>query len=288
MIYDLAGTELNFVHKRIFGAAKSFITSGFSPTAAVGGFLQKPNGGARFPPRRAVSRRTPRPPPLSARTRAPSAAPRPVTRVQLAADTGAPSAAPRPVSRLTQDFPGQARRAAGCGIGFVLRNGKCERAGGFIPAAERFFDADFPGGTQRGITGGTTRRTQVARRRGTGQAVIGAFGIPAEVPDEELVRRLVCPPGTVLGKDELCYMKAVLPRRSRFRKWRPAPRPTLSRADENHIRKAAAAKERVLVLAKKAGLHASKSRPALRSKKAHQHLIAAPARQLQVISEETN
>lgn len=31
--------QLNFVHKRIIGAAKSFVTSGFNPLAAVGGFL---------------------------------------------------------------------------------------------------------------------------------------------------------------------------------------------------------------------------------------------------------
>jgi len=36
-----------FVHKRLFGAAKSFVSSGFSPSAAALGFLQ---GGGRRPP----------------------------------------------------------------------------------------------------------------------------------------------------------------------------------------------------------------------------------------------
>lgn len=41
---DMNGFAEPFVHKRIIGAAKSFITSGFSPTAAAAGFVA---GGAR-------------------------------------------------------------------------------------------------------------------------------------------------------------------------------------------------------------------------------------------------
>lgn len=126
------------------------------------------------------------------------------------------------------------------------------------------------------------------RRRRTGQAVEGAFGMAAFVPEEEMRLTLVCPPGHVLGDDELCYPKAVLPRRSKFRKWRGEMRPPVSAADAKAIRKAAAAKERVLLLAKSVGLHASKTRPSSKSKPQHQHLLAAPARELRIIHEETN
>jgi len=42
-VYDLQGTELNFVHKRIFGAAKGFIGGGF--TGAASGFIGGGGGG---------------------------------------------------------------------------------------------------------------------------------------------------------------------------------------------------------------------------------------------------
>jgi len=122
-----------------------------------------------------------------------------------------------------------------------------------------------------------------------GRAVEGAFGLPAFEPEEELVPTLRCPRGMVLGQDDLCYPKAVLPRRSQWRKWKGTARAPVTAGDARSIRKAARAKDRVLKLAKSVGLHASKTRPAPKAKKsAHQHLIAAPARQLQVISEETN
>ncbi len=39
--------SLNFVHKRILGAAKGFVTSGFNPISAVGGFLAETSRPAR-------------------------------------------------------------------------------------------------------------------------------------------------------------------------------------------------------------------------------------------------
>lgn len=125
----------------------------------------------------------------------------------------------------------------------------------------------------------------MARRRGGFEAVVGAFGMPAMVPEEEMRTTLVCPRGMVLGDDDLCYSKAVLPKRSKFRKWRGQARPPVSAADARCIRRAAAAKERVLQLAKDVGLHAAKSKPRAAAKPApHQHLLAPPA--LRVISEE--
>lgn len=127
-----------------------------------------------------------------------------------------------------------------------------------------------------------------------GQAVVGGFGLPAMEPEivgsirrrdgtTAAIRR--CGPRMVLGTDDLCYPKALLPRRSKFRKWRMPPRPTVSAGDAKAIRRAARARDRVLLLAKSVGLHASKTRPSSKPKP-HQHLIAAPT--LKVISEETS
>jgi len=128
---------------------------------------------------------------------------------------------------------------------------------------------------------------------GGGQAVAGGFGLPAFVPDVVgTIQRadgssgsiLRCGRGMVLGIDNLCYPKAVMPRRSKFRKWRGQVRPPVSAADGRAIRRAASAKDRVLQLAKDVGLHASKSKPATRGKTGHQHLLAPPT--LRVIAEE--
>lgn len=123
-----------------------------------------------------------------------------------------------------------------------------------------------------------------------GQVIMGSFGLPAMVPNQvgQIQRAngtvgpiLKCNRGFVLGTDNLCYPKQVLPRRSQFRKWRGATRPLISGADVKAIRRAARAKGRVLELAKDIGLHASAKPPSnsaakeLKILKA-QHLLAPP------------
>ena len=68
------------------------------------------------------------------------------------------------------------------------------------------------------------------------QAVSGAFGMPAIVPQQEMIPKLLCPSGMVLGQDNLCYPRAILRRSSRFRKHRPGVRPILSGGERNAIR----------------------------------------------------
>jgi len=312
MIYDLHGTERNFVHKRVFGAAKSFVTSGFSPTAAATGFLTGGSGGrptirSAFVPRRQrqsvaerhtahghikdprTGMRSGHGGSISARTRAPSSAPRPVTRLARAAETGERTAAPSVVTRISRptnglSFTGPASSAPGCGFGFVFRNGRCVRRdrfeGGFVPSLKRLVRPFLP---QPPEVADMAR----GQRRDFGEAVVGAFGMPAMVPEEEVRRMLVCPRGMVLGTDDLCYPKGVLSSRNLHRKWRRPPRAPVTAADAKAIRTAAKARDRVLGLAKSVGLHASKTRPAAKPKAApHQHLLAAPA--LRVVHEETN
>jgi len=290
--WERPGERRYFVHKRIGRAVKSFVTSGFSPTAAAAGFLA--------PQVSRTSKKTPVPRQfqqfaLTARRTAPITAPRPVTRLALAVKTGTTAELPRAVSRVQMattrvgrptPFAPTSRAKPTCNFGQIFRNGRCVSIPQIIvdpldvlrPRSRRFAP-DKP--TQR-------RTTAMPRDRGF-QAVEGAFGMPAAVPDEEVRTVLVCPPGMVLGHDELCYMKALLPKRSQFRKWRGQARPPVSAADARAIRKAASAKDRVLKLAKSVGLHASKTKPASGGRKrAHQHLLAAPARELRVISEETD
>lgn len=129
--------------------------------------------------------------------------------------------------------------AAGCPPGQTQVGDECVDFSAFRPGGDPLFT-----GTAGGV------------------AVVGAFGMPAIVPEREprVVHR--CPPGMVLGKfDNLCYPKAVLPRRSKFRKWKGERRPIMSAADGSTIRKAAAIKGRVLQTAKDAGLHAALTAP---------------------------
>lgn len=86
------------------------------------------------------------------------------------------------------------------------------------------------------------------------QAVVGAFDMPAIAPFAETRVVLDCPPGMVLGKDDLCYPSAVLRRNSRFRKWRSVPRPSISRRDERALSTRAAVVKDLKRLSKQAGL----------------------------------
>jgi len=86
------------------------------------------------------------------------------------------------------------------------------------------------------------------------QAVTGAFGMPAMAPFAETRVVLDCPPGMVLGKDNLCYPSAVLRRNSQFRKWRSAPRPTVTRRDERALARIDSVQKALKRLGKKAGL----------------------------------
>jgi len=102
----------------------------------------------------------------------------------------------------------------------------------------------------------------------TGQATVGAFGLPALTPQgvSRVVRK--CGRGMVLGIDNLCYPKAVLTARSKFRKWRRPPRAPVTRRDVVAIRRAAGARDRVLELAKDVGLSVTKTK---RKKTAKHH-----------------
>jgi len=181
-----------------------------------------------------------------------------------------------------------ARRRPHRGLLGSIFKGGLKIAAGFFPGARTAIDAveafapqpssrvvPCPGGFERGPSGnciqsgfrGLAERLVPGGQAGTiedirGDAVMGGFGLPALVPavvgsittragEQRPILR--CPRTMVLGTDDLCYPKAILTPRSRFRKHRRPIAPPISRRDTKAIRTAAAARERVKELAQDVG-----------------------------------
>jgi len=132
------------------------------------------------------------------------------------------------------------------------------------------YERDSTGNCVKSGFGGAVERFVPGGQTGTladqyGEAVVGSFGIPAIVPmqtgtvrkrDGTVNPTLGCPPGAVLGKDNLCYMKGSIPRQ--FRKWKPKPRPVMSAADGKTLRKADRLRTKVKKLATSSGFSCRK------------------------------
>ena len=203
-------TSCSFFHKKTFGFIKSFLPSPIQAGLDVVGSLVGGGGG-------------------DARARKAARA----QELNIAAANRAASAAD--VSRglfTISRRSGVGRTGSGCPDGWIPRNGNCTRATGSEGVSRELvqlpdIDPLVVSPAERSIS--------------RGQAVAGAFGMPAMVPEVEMRRRLSCPSGMVLGEDELCYPKQVLRRDSRFRKWKPGVRPILTGGQRNSIRKARSA-----------------------------------------------
>lgn len=123
--------------------------------------------------------------------------------------------------------------------------GICE-AEGMIGAVQRF----LPGGqtgTLPQVNGGAV---------GYGNAVMGSFGVPALQPAQASTVAFRCPPGSVLGKDNLCYQKGSIP--MQFRKWRPAKKPPISAKDWRALQTSARVEKKAKNIAQKAGFSCRK------------------------------
>jgi len=108
------------------------------------------------------------------------------------------------------------------------------------------------GAVQRFLPGGQTGTLpQMPRSNGYGNAVVGSFGVPALQPAQASSVALRCPPGAVLGKDNLCYQKGSIP--AQFRKWRPARKPPISAKDWKALQTADRVKNKAKNIAGKAG-----------------------------------
>jgi len=157
-----------FVHKKIFGAAKGFVSSGFNPLGAVSGFLTTDTA-----PRQQREGE-------KARGRA----------LKLSARGIKPSVI---AGRLSGRLP-PARGVSRSLVPQVF--GKC------IPP---FFD-DGQGGCEidlvPGPGGGGT-----GAMRDIGEPVMGRYGA-GEIPGNMVVNRAICRPGMVVGDDGICYNKS--------------------------------------------------------------------------------
>lgn len=213
--------SLNFVHKRILGAAKGFVSSGFNPISALGGFL------APAPARNVVPRtETARP---SARGAAGQELGRAVKFAQPANFGGA--FLPK-VTRTTHPI-----RA------FTTSGG-----GGECPG---IFSVRGPGGTCIDLTalppGGRPALTPQQPSFGgaggpPGEAVMGRYGA-ALVPGSRIIDRAECIRGMVVGNDGLCYNKSQIKNADRM--WPKGRRPLLTGGDMAAISKAARAAGRL-------------------------------------------
>ncbi|MEE8551629.1 MAG: hypothetical protein V3T08_10290, partial [Gemmatimonadota bacterium] len=197
-----------FVHKRLIGAATGFLTGG--PGGAVAGFAA---GGGGRPSRRSLG------------------AARGATRRVILAERRQLADSGGGCSHLGSGFTASAGPNSPC-VAVAQQVVRTPGVRGVIERALPF------GATGFEVAGAVDR---------FGEAVVGAFGMPALEPaivgeveradgSVGLIRR--CPSGLVLGRDELCYPREILRRNSRFRKWRPGVKPILTSGQRSSIRKA--------------------------------------------------
>lgn len=127
-----------------------------------------------------------------------------------------------------------------CRAGSVLIAGRCVAPGAALPGGEPLISRPTGNGSSSHAAEG-----------------ISVFGLYTS-PQVETVQRRVCPDGTVLGKDGLCYSKIS----NSHRMYPKKAKPPISAADMKAIRRAERAQNRVKRLTKQVGL-----RPVTRKRK---------------------
>lgn len=139
--------------------------------------------------------------------------------------------------------------AGGCPPGSYQVGNTCVNPGAALPGGSPF---TFPtGGTQVGSPGGTA-----VVPAGGGGGMMGAAVAVAPFTYSQLRRQ--CPPGYVLGKDNLCYAKGMIPKK--YRKW-TYNKPYITRGDYKAIARADRTRKKLVGLTKKSGAFASMSKP---------------------------
>jgi len=141
-----------------------------------------------------------------------------------------PAPSPFPGRQIISRAASSFAPTAGCPTGF-FRN----TAGECVPLRTPR-DPGIVGGIRRIIPGGDPGQVVF------GEAVLGQFGAALE-PGESLVRTLVCPRGTVLGVDGLCYNHRDI--KNSERKWPRGRRPLLTGGDMRCISVAASAAKKL-------------------------------------------
>ena len=198
---------LNFVHKRLLGAAKTFVTSGFSPLAAAGGFFAPAAPPVRRPPPRTTV----------ARPSARSAASKEMGREVKFASAPAPTTTALAIQRSECKFPRIKVRNQCVDLTAIPPGGD--------PLTERIANGN---GNGNGAD--------------VGPAVMGRFGA-ALTPGSRIVDRAVCLRGMVLGNDGLCYNSKGF--RNGDRMWPRGRRPLLTGGEMRAISVASRAATRL-------------------------------------------
>jgi len=152
-----------------------------------------------------------------------------------------------PLPRSFRDAPTsgvqQVPVTSGCPPGFFLQNGRCTqrvvKTPGFRGAAERF----LPGGrTGFEVQAAPVAAGQAVAPEDFGEAVMGRFGAGL-TPAIRMTDVRVCPRGTVLGMDGLCYNRRDIRNAERF--WPRGRRPLLTGGEMRCITVAAAAAKKL-------------------------------------------
>jgi len=195
MLNGRPGDLRGFVHKRIFGGIKGFVSSGFNPLGALSGFV---SGGGSNQERNLL------------------AAQRAQARAQQRALAVTPTAQPVPFRPppISVAAPTVPRGAAGCPPGFTRSGNECvETFGGQVKVK------GLEGVVQRALPFGETGFEDF------GQAVVGRFGAGLQ-PAVMAIETRRCPRGAVLAVDGLCYNKRDISNKERF--WPRGRRPLLT------------------------------------------------------------
>lgn len=130
--------------------------------------------------------------------------------------------------------------APGCPTGYVFRNGRCEKEG-------------LVGWVQQTIPGG---QTGVVPYQPTQMGGYGMMGASPEVRQQTTLR---CEAGWVLGTDNLCYPKRMIP--ARYRKHPPGTRPLLTGGEVKTLRKIGSLQKKVEKVWAKAGKPGNRPAP---------------------------
>jgi len=198
-----------FLHRRLLRGVTSFVSSGFSPTAAAAGFLAPTRRPQTLPVRRPAPRTlTARPSRFSAEEKEEG------RQLKFAANVGA--------ARGFRRF----RAPGDCVIPGMRRDpvtGECK----FFLGTKSGRDRD-PLETGPGVP--------------VGDAVMGRFGA-ALTPGSRIIDRAICLPGMVIAVDGLCYNKKQI--RNSERMWPRGRRPLLTGGDMRAISIASRAANRL-------------------------------------------
>lgn len=123
-------------------------------------------------------------------------------------------------------------------------------------AAQQFVQEVMGFGRGGGQPPGGGQQPPPGQQDGSRLRMVGRIGYNPTVKN---IQRRTCQDGDVLAEDGKCYPKAMVPKK--FREWRPAPKPKISRSDWKKVQRAATIEKRLKKMTKKApGLKTARNR----------------------------